>query len=94
LTRASNPAAANQFVMQLRGMKLLAALSRLYSLAKSGNWSAAESCQGEPTLEARTDRNVKLSASSYFEEARTLSRSLFLKNIGDASRGTPVAHGK
>jgi hypothetical protein len=58
--------------MQLRGMKLLAALSRLYCLAESGNQCAAGACQSEPALEARTDRNVKLSASSYFEEARTL----------------------
>ncbi len=83
MTRASNPTAAIRFVMQLRGMKLLAALSRLYSLAESGNPCAPGSCQSEPTLEARTDRNVKLSASSYFEEARTLSRSLLLKNTGE-----------
>jgi len=57
--------------MQLRGMKLLAALPRLYSLAESGNRYDAGSCQSEPTLEARTDRTVKLSASSNFEEART-----------------------
>ena len=72
LTRVSNPTAAIRFVMQLRGMKLLAALSRLYSLAESGHRCAAGSCQSEPTLEARTDGNVKLSASSYFEAARTL----------------------
>ena len=78
--------------MQLRGRKLLAALSRLYSLAESGNRCAAGSCQSEPTLEARTDRNVKLLASSYFEEARALSSSLLLNNIGDTARGTPLAH--
>ena len=80
--------------MQLRGMKLLAALSRLYSLAESGNRCAAGSCHCEPTLEARTDRNVKLSASSHFEGAQTLSRSVLLKNIGDTARGTPLAHGR
>ncbi len=92
MTRASNRTAAIRFVMELRGMKLLAALSHLYSLAESGNRCAAGSCQSEPTLEARTDRNVKLSALSYFEEARTLPRSVLLKNIGDTGRGTPLAH--
>ncbi len=94
MTRASNPTVAIRFVMQLRGMKFLAALSRLYSLAESGNRCAAGSCQSEPTLEARTDRNVKLSASSYFEEAQTLPRSVLLKNIGDTARGTPLATGR
>jgi hypothetical protein len=63
-------------------------------LAESANRCAAGSCQSEPTLEARTDRNVKLSASSYFEEARTLSRSALLKNIGNTARGTPLAPGR
>jgi hypothetical protein len=69
-------------------------MSRLYSLAESGNRCAAGSCHCEPTLEARTDRNVKLSASSYFEEARTLSRPVLLKDIGDKARGTPLARGR
>jgi hypothetical protein len=29
-----------------------------------------------------------------FEEARTLSRSVLLKNIGETARGTPLAHGR
>jgi len=53
-------------------MELLAALSRLNSFAESGKRRAAGSFQSEPTFEALTDRNVKLSASSYFEEAWTL----------------------
>jgi hypothetical protein len=65
-------AAAIQFVMHLRGMTLLAAFSLLCSLTESGNRCAARSCQSDLTLEARTDRSVKLSASSYFEEKRTL----------------------
>jgi len=52
------------------------------------------SYQIEPTLEARIDRSVKLSASSYFEEARTPSRSVLLKNIGDTAGGTPHARGR
>jgi hypothetical protein len=75
-------------------MKLLAALPRLYSLAESGNRYDAGSCQSKPTLEARTDRTVKLSASSYFEEAQTFSRPVLLKNIGDTARGTLLAHGR
>jgi hypothetical protein len=69
LTGVSNPTVAIRFVTRLRGMKLLAALSRLYSISRIRR-CAAGSGQSEPTLEARTDRNVKLSASSYFEEAR------------------------
>ena len=66
-------------------MKLLAALSRLYCLAESGNQCAAGACQSEPALEARTDRNVKLSASSYFEEARTLLGPCFQRTSGTQS---------
>ena len=66
-------------------------VTRLHSLAESRNQRAAGSCQSEPTLEAHTDGNVKFSASRSFEEARTPSRSLVLKNIGDTARGTPLA---
>jgi hypothetical protein len=52
LTQASNPAAAIRFVMQLRAMKLLAALSRVCSLEESSNRCAAGSSLSEPTLEA------------------------------------------
>ena len=91
LTRASNPTGAIRFVMQLRGMKLLAALSRRYSLAESGNRCAAGSRQSEPTLEARTDRNVKLSASSTHQEPSIDSKSMLLKDIRGTVGGTPLA---
>jgi len=55
--------------MQSRGMKLHAALQRRYYIAESGNGRAAGSCQSELTLEVRTDRNVKLSASSCIERS-------------------------
>jgi hypothetical protein len=45
-------------------------------------------------FEARTDRKVKLSASSHFEEARILSRSVILNDIGDTAHGTSLAHGR